>query len=180
MSKKIDNILDLFINEPDRKFNVREAGRLLKLNPSTASKHLNRLAKRGFLIKRKERNYILYSADAESQIFRDFKIYQNIKRIKDSGLMDFINQELDYPEVIILFGSYAKGENTKRSDIDLFVLSESKKGVNFNKFEKILGTEIQAFIHNRKETQEMKIKSKELLNNIINGIKLSGFFEVFK
>ena len=176
----IDEILSIFVEEPDKKLNVREVARMAGVTPTTASKHLKNLSKNKFLLKKKERNMILYSADTESQTFRDFKIYQNIKKIKETGVVDFINTELSYPETIILFGSYAKGENTKRSDIDLFILSESKKGIDCGKFQKILGAEIQTFIYSRKETEGMKTKNKELLNNIINGTKLSGFFEVFK
>src|SRR3989338_4067412 len=134
-------------------FSVREIARLLKINPSTASKYLQILAKDGFLRKRKEFNCILYQADAESEKFKDIKIYYNISKIRNSGLIEVIEDEL-YPEVIILFGSYAKGENTKRSDIDLFVM-------------------------NKKKVENIKKENKELLNNIMNGIRMSGFFEVF-
>ncbi len=180
MSKKIDDILVPFVEEPDRKFNVREVGRLLKINPSTASKYLYKLERGKFLISKRERKLILFSANTESQTFRDFKIYYNIKKIRQSGLVDFIEKETGFPLAIILFGSYAKGENAKRSDIDLFIFSESKTIPNLKKFEKDLGAEIQVFVHNRKEIEEMKTKNKELLNNIINGIRLSGFFEVLR
>ena len=95
-------------------------------------------------------------------------------------MVEFIENELNYPEAIVLFGSYAKGENKKGSDIDLFILSESKNKLDLNDFEKKLDTEIQVFLHNRKDFEQMKVDNKELLNNIINGIKLSGFLEVFK
>ncbi|MBS3056954.1 MAG: nucleotidyltransferase domain-containing protein [Candidatus Aenigmarchaeota archaeon] len=178
MFKKIDNILNIFIEEPEKRFSVREIARLLKINPSTASKYLQILAKDGFLRKRKEFNCILYQADAESEKFKDIKIYYNISKIRNSGLIEVIEDEL-YPEVIILFGSYAKGENTKRSDIDLFVLSESKKNLDVATFEKIFGSEIQLFVMNKKKVENIKKENKELLNNIMNGIRMSGFFEVF-
>lgn len=180
MSKKIDDVLNLFMEEPQRQYNVREVARLTGLTPTTSSKYLRKLLKDGFLIKKKNRNMLLYSAHTESQSFRDFKIYYNIKKIRYSGLIEFIEKELNYPEAIILFGSYAKGENAKNSDIDLFILSESKKVLDLTFFEKKLKAEIQTSIHSRHDTEIMKLKNKELLNNIINGIKLSGFFEVFK
>jgi len=182
MSKLIDinDLLAIFVEEPDKKYNVREVARMVGVTPTTASKHLRNLSKNKFLSKKKDRNMILYSADTESRKFMDFKIYYNIKKIRESELVDFLEKEMNYPEAIILFGSYAKGENTKISDIDIFVVSESKVKPDLKQFEKRLGTEVQTFIHNRKEVEEMKNKNKELLNNIISGIKLSGFFEVFK
>ncbi len=180
MSKKLDYMLELFIEDSYRKFNVREVARLAKLSPSTASKHLNIAAKNGLLKREKSRNLILYSADQESQSFRDMKIYVNIKKIRASGLVEFIEKELNYPEAIVLFGSYAKGENKKDSDIDLFILSDSKNELNLKVFEKKLGTEIQVFFHSHKGLERMKVTNKELLNNIINGIRLSGFLEVLR
>ncbi len=180
MSTKLDNIIELFIEDSYSKFNVREVARLVKLSPSTASKYLNDASKRGLLKKEKSRNLILFSGDLESQKFRDIKIYNNIKKIRSSGLVEFIEKELNYPEVIILFGSYAKGENKKDSDIDLFILSESKNKPALDIFEKKLGTEIQVFLHSRKDLERMKTGNKELLNNIANGLRLSGFLEVFK
>ncbi len=180
MSIKLDDIINIFIEDSYSKFNVREVARLAKLSPSTASKYLDKASKNGLLKKEKSRNFILFSADLESQEFRDMKIYNNIKKIRDSGIIDFMEKELNYPETIVLFGSYAKGENKKDSDIDIFVLSESKNKLDMQNFEKKLKAEIQIFFHNRKDLEHMKMNNKELLNNIINGVRLSGFLEVFR
>lgn len=182
MSKIIDkqSVLSLFVEEPSRKFNVREAGRASKITPSSASKYLGRLHREGLLVKKKDRNMVLYSADTESPAFKDFKIYYNVREIRASGLIGFMEKELNFPEAIMLFGSYAKGENTERSDIDLFVASESRKTPDFSFFEKKLGAKIQVFIFNRQKIEKIKADGKELLNNIINGVRLTGFFEVFR
>lgn len=180
MSKKMDKIVNLFLTDSYSKFNVREVARLTRLSPSTASKYLNRLVEEGILKRGVERNYILYSADAESKHFRDLKIYHNIKRIRLSGVIDFIEKELNYPEAILLFGSFVKGENRKESDVDLFILSESEQTLKLEQFEKKLGAKIQIFLYTRKDVEKMKKSNRELLNNIINGITLGGFFEVFK
>ena len=75
----------------------------------------------------------------------------------------------------ILFGSYAKGEDTERSDIDLYIETPSKKDITLEKFEKKLKRNIQIFRHKNL----FEIKNKDLVNNIINGIVLNGFVEVF-
>ncbi len=180
MSIKLDTLMNLFLEDSYREFNLREVARLTELNPMTASKYLGRLVKDGVINKKSERNYILFSADTESISFRDMKKYYNVKKLRSSGLVDFLENELGYPDVIILFGSFAKAENTSESDIDLFVLSGSKKKLDLSEFESKLGAEIQLFKHSRKEFETMKRSNKELLNNILNGIILSGFLEVFK
>lgn len=180
MSKILDRIRNLFLEDSYREYNLREVARLAKLNPMTASKYLDMLVKNGIVKKNPERNYILFSADTESVSFRDMKKYYNVKKIRSSGLVDFLEKELSYPEVIILFGSFMKSENNAKSDVDIFVLSESKKKLDLSKLESKLGAEIQLFMHSRKEFEAMKRDNKELLNNILNGMSLSGFLEVFK
>src|SRR3989344_1930794 len=182
MSKKIDKmeILKIFMKEPEREFHIREFAKEIKFSPTTVTSYLEELKKENLLVKQKSRNVILYKANLENQIFKETKKFYNIKNILDFGLIDYLNIELNYPEAIIIFGSYAKGENTLRSDIDIFILTESKKQISLKKFEEKLKAEIQLFIYNKKEFDNLKIKNKELINNILNGVKLSGFIEVFQ
>jgi predicted nucleotidyltransferase len=180
MSNKLDILTNLFVESSYREFNLREIARLTGLNPMTASKYLGRLEKEGVIRKKPERNYIFYSANTESITFRDLKKYHNVRKLRSSGLVDYIEKELGYPQAIVLFGSYSKAENNRESDIDLFILSESKKKLDLSGYMSKLGAEIQIFRHSRIEFEEMKAKNKELLNNILNGTVLNGFLEVFK
>ena len=80
--------------------------------------------------------------------------------------------ELSNPAIIV-FGSYAKGEDVENSDIDLYIETPSKKEIKLEKFGKILKRKIQIFFY--KNIHE--IKNIDLANNIINGIILNGFIE---
>ena len=85
------------------------------------------------------------------------------------------NLKGELPE-IILFGSIARGDFHKDSDIDLYIETSSKKEVNLAEFEKKLSRKIQLFRHKN----IAKIKNNNLINNIMNGISLNGFVEVIK
>ena len=76
------------------------------------------------------------------------------------------------PPCIFLFGSGAKGDYIKRSDIDLFLLSPEKE-VDIIKYERKLGRKINLLCKER-----IPDLSPELLNNILNGIKLSGYLKL--
>ena len=93
----------------------------------------------------------------------------------DSGLIDFLKIEFSNP-VIILFGSYSKGEDTETSDIDVYIETPSVKELSLEKFEKILKRNIQVFRHAKIEG----IRNSNLSNNIINGMILNNYIEVFK
>ena len=169
----------LFFDEPNREFHVRQVAKLTGKSPSTVSKHLQLKVKEGLLLSRKEKGFCLYKANSENPIFKEEKRHFNILKIMRSGILEYLEKELNYP-AIILFGSYAKAENSVNSDIDFFVLSETKKKLELDAFEKQLGAPIQLFMHSRKQFEQMKKNNKELVNNILNGVKLSGFLEVFR
>lgn len=180
MSKKVDPsyILRRFFEEPNRPFHIREIARMAAVNPLTAGRYLEGYRKEGLLTKSRERGHVLYRASG-SRLFIEEKKHYNIIRLLASGAMDYLEGQLNYPHAVILFGSCAKGENTRGSDIDLFILSESKKPVDLSAFEKKLHSSFQMFVYTRKEFEEMKKSNKELLNNILNGVRISGFLEVF-
>lgn len=177
--EKMD-ILNYFFEEPERKFHLRELARLARLAPSTVSKNLEQLVKKRILISKKDKGFKLFSANSENHLYRDLKLFYNIFQIRISGLVDHIIEIFNQPKSIILFGSFRKGENIPRSDIDIFIEVTAKKELDLSKFEGKLGHKIQLFQFTSKEISAMQKNNKELFNNIANGIVLEGFFEVFK
>ncbi|MEK6827200.1 MAG: nucleotidyltransferase domain-containing protein [Nanoarchaeota archaeon] len=175
----MDKIKELFIQNPEKEYYVREISRLVGKSPTTISKKLKELTKKKFLIFRNELNHSLYKSNNEHEEYKQEKIFYNLNRLKESGLVNFLIKEYNYPEAIILFGSFAKGEDNKNSDVDLAVISPSEKKINLEKFKTKLRKDIQLFVLSEKEIINMKTKNKELLNNLLNGIKLYGFWEIF-
>ncbi len=164
------NLLKIFFEEPTREFNVREFARILKIAPATASKQLEVLTTFGLLSQRKDRLFHFYKANLDNEFYRDVKIFYNLRKIKDSGLLDQLNDFYLKP-TLVLFGSFASGLDTETSDIDLFIFSENVK--EFDKreqFQKKLKREIQIFV----EKDIKHIKNKHLINNLLNGIVLQG------
>lgn len=177
MSKNTIKIL--FMDYPEKIFHIREIAKRISVNPMTARKYLTELKEEEFVIEVPSKLKVKdYKLNIENDFARLEKMFYNIKKIFSSGLIDFLNKELAYPG-IILFGSMAKGEDNSDSDIDLFVYSETKKELEFGTYEKKLKKNIQLFLMNRKEFERNKEKNKNLINNILNGIKISGFIEVF-
>ena len=164
------NILKLFFEQPDREFNVREIGRILKISPATASKELKKLANERLLKERKERFFNLYKANLESDYYIDLKIFYNLRKIKECGLLEEINKFYLKPTVI-LFGSAASGIDTETSDFDLVVISEkSKEFPKLKIFEKKLNRKLQLFV-----VEDIRnLRNRHLINNILNGIVLQG------
>src|SRR3989344_2172672 len=166
----IDRVMRILFEEPIRVFHVRLLARLTKLNPNTIISITDKLAADGILLKHKNKDsgLTLIKSNIQNANYKLNKQFYNIKKIYGSGLVDFLNEKLAYPS-IILFGSYAKAENRAGSDIDLFIVSEIKEKPDISIYEHKLNAEIQLFIYTQKNFRKLIRTNPELVNNFING-----------
>tara|TARA_Y100000296_G_scaffold85473_1_gene121503 strand:+ start:3477 stop:3989 length:513 start_codon:yes stop_codon:yes gene_type:complete len=166
---EIFNKLELFFKDNFRRINVREYARLQKISPPSASKILNNFSFEKLLIKENYKNYQYYLANKENPLFINLSRLYWQQKLESSGLLNYFQKETINP-LIILFGSFSKAEINENSDIDISIFTSSKVKLNIKKFEKKLGRKIQLFIF--KDSKE--VKNKHLLNNIYNGLIISG------
>ena len=176
MFKEINN-LRIFFEEPEREFHLREIARILKKNPVTVKKHLEKFIEKGVLNLKKERKFYFYSSNTENPSYKEIKRQYNRDKLINSNLIDFLKKEFNLP-TIILFGSYEKGEDNKNSDVDICIITESRKEVDIKKYEKIINRKIQLHIFKNEEFRKLRIKNKNLFNSIINGYKIYGLLEI--
>jgi predicted nucleotidyltransferase len=168
-------VKEYFFANPEAKLRVRNIEKTLKLPLPSVIRYCRELKNEGLLATVKTGNVVFYTANRANGNFTLEKRLFNLKQVYEAGLIDYLKKELSNP-VVILFGSYAKGEDTENSDIDLYVETPSKEGVDLGRFEGILKRKIQVFRHE----SIGEVSNKHLANNIINGIVLNGFIEVFK
>ena len=169
-----ERIKEHFFMNPTKKMRVRQIERELKLPLPSVIRYCKELEKEEILKKETISGVSTYSANRSSKKFLIAKRLFNIKSIFESGLADYMIKEYFNP-VIVLFGSYSKGEDTEESDIDLYVETPKKHEFNLQKFEKILSRRIQIF--NYRNVKD--IPNHHLSNNIINGITINNFLEAF-
>lgn len=168
-------IEEFFYLNPTIKIRVRQLEKRLKLPLPSVIRYCKELEKQGILKKTKTDNVAFYSADRTNKNYLICKKLFNIGSLYTSGLIDCLVEELSNPAIIV-FGSYAKAEDIENSDIDLYIETPSNKKINLKKFEEKLQRKIQIF----KQKNIREINNPHLSNNIINGILLNGFIEVFK
>lgn len=165
-------VLKVFLDSPIQEFGLREIGRLAKLAPVSVLNYLKEFEKEELIMKLKSKGNPVYKAGRENENFVFYKKLSTLYELHNSRLIEYLWQKLA-PEALILYGSYAKGEATENSDIDVFVIGK-KKEIELDKFENILGREIHLMFDN-----DIKNIPKELKNNLINGLILKGYFKVF-
>jgi predicted nucleotidyltransferase len=173
----IDKTIEIFFQEPTKNHYLMNISRTTNIAHTSIKNNLKQLEKEKLIKKFTERKgtriFPLYKAILENKEFKRYKQIYNLKSIKESKIIEYIEEKLT-PNSIILFGSFERGEDTEESDIDLY-LETKKQEINLKKFEKKLNRKIQ--LHFKEHFTKYP---KELKNNIINGITLSGFLEGYK
>ncbi len=159
-----DRVLSIFFENPERKFTVRKLASLTRIPRSTIQRLLESM-RREKLIDKKNRFL-------DNSYTKIKKINYFTEKIVLSGLVDFLIEELN-PSCIFVFGSIAKGDSVKDSDLDLFVETSINKKLDLSRFERKIRHKIDLFIES-----DVKNLQPNLLNNVVNGIKFFGNFKI--
>jgi len=122
-SKAKRSLLKLFLTNPERRFYTREVARLTAEPLNTVRRELGYLGKAGLLRSHKE-GILKYF-----EVVKEFPLYPELKKIiyATIGLVDHLSNRLKDSELIelaFIYGSVAKDEEARKSDIDLFVVGE--------------------------------------------------------
>lgn len=89
--------------------------------------------------------YLTIASDEERKVF-----------LQKQPIIKKIASELDTKDIVILFGSYAKGKETEKSDIDLLVINkDGKKSLSFSKYEVLFKKKINPIFITAKEFKKM-------------------------
>lgn len=121
-------VLAQLLLHPDSSYHVRELARLTGTSAGTLHKELAKLAEVGLLQREKQGNQVRYQANRECPVFAELS---GLFR-KTSGLVDVLAEALRQlqpsPELALVFGSVARGEENARSDVDLLLIADCSFG----------------------------------------------------
>ncbi len=166
-------VKEYFFTNPSAKMRVRQLERTLNIPLPSVIRYCKELEQEDILRKEVIGNVTFYTSNRDKKYFLEKKLF-NLKLIYDSGIVEYLKKELSNP-VIIVFGSYSRGEDVESSDVDIYIETLSEKKLNLKKYEDKLSRNIQIF--GNKSIKQ--IKNKHLVNNILNGITLNNQIEVF-
>ncbi len=169
-----EQLTKYFFLHPTVKLRVRQIEREVNMPLPSVIRYTHELNNEGILKSTEIANIIVYSADRASPQFLMKKKMYNLQCLYDSGLINFLKEELNNP-LIIVFGSYSRGEDIETSDIDLYIEYSAEKKLNLKQYETALQRKIQTFFYKNIHS----LHNKELANNIVNGIVLNGYLGVF-
>lgn len=153
--------------------NMNNIARALKVSQPAVLKAIPLLQKEGLINAKQDEDSSRWSIELnrDNKKIIGLKRADNLKQLYESGLIQTLYDT--FPgATVILFGSYAHGEDTMQSDIDLAIVHSEKKELDI-KFEKILGRNIILNYY-----KSLNSIDKPLLSNILNGITLKGAVEL--
>jgi len=136
LSQTRENILRLFFNYPTEEFHLREISRRAKVVPQNVNIYTKEFVDNGLLIRRGLGNMTLYRVNPNSdyllKIFEFFELQRRreffsrskkISRMLNEYIAHLIRLSNREIQMIILFGSVARGGWTRGSDIDILIAS---------------------------------------------------------
>jgi len=169
---KEENVLRLLLeNSPLKQWHFEEIVKKAKVTKTVANKWLKKYLKEGLLQKVKEKGKFPYfMVGSNNLIYNSKKRIYALEQLYKSGLISKLSS-IKSADTVIIFGSFARGDWYKDSDIDIFVYGNIDD-FDKNNYESKLKKHIELHVFENKE--EIKQIKTGLINNVINGYVVKG------
>ena len=153
-----------FVDSPYDEIYLREFGRKVGISPNSAQRFLNLLLNEGFIVESKRGNLRYFKANIDSVSFRQLKILFSLRTIENSGMFGYLKGK--NVSSFILFGSVAKGLDSRESDIDVVCLGP-EKNIDLHVFEKKLDRELQIHLFTWAEWKKQAKQNRAFYLDVI-------------
>lgn len=164
-------LLAHFFLHPGEAFHIRELARLLSKSPGSLLRDLRRLEAIRLLRAERVGNQVRYSLDQKHPLYRDLQ-----QIILKTAAVDAVLRETLQPvpgiELALLYGSFAKGEATSGSDLDLMIIggvTDRALVTAIAKAEESLGREVSYTRYTREEAREKIRQPSSFVRNALEG-----------
>jgi predicted nucleotidyltransferase len=155
----------------------RELAKRTSLSQKAMALSLKELEEKGILKSKTKGNIKNYSLNLKNRNLKDIIIQIEIfKKLEFLKKHRFLKEIFNGDNRIVgIFGSYAKGTETKNSDIDLFIIGEELKQ-DYDKKGELFDLEISIKYFRKKEFKKLLREKNNLVKEIVkNHVLISGF-----
>jgi len=177
-------IINQLIENKGREFSIREISKILKTDYKNTYDAISKIRESISVVKRSNASFIRFSPLLTNDVYETEKIRR--EKILENKSVKLVFDDLHKADnpffAAVLFGSYAKGEQTKNSDIDICIIHDNEE--NYKKIHSILSihpfVEIHEFSY-KEFVLMLKDKSFNVGHEIVkDGIILSGIENYYK
>ena len=174
-SPTMARLLTLFLTHAEQDYYQKELARMTGAGLYTVQRELARLERTGLVIRMPRGNRVYYRANRKHPVFED------LKRVilKTVGLGDALRAALaaltDRVRVAFIYGSFARGEETAESDIDVLLvgdLSLREASAVLGPVGRKLGREFNPAVYPPEEFQAKAAKGHRFITEVLKGEKI--------
>jgi predicted nucleotidyltransferase len=175
----IEKIIKVFYESKYEKIHLREISRLTGLEGQTIMRHLNILEKNKILKSNRVGNLKQFHLVNSQEVYSLLALFDVLKLnklplLRKNAIIKFVDRLSVLPVFMFVFGSTAKGTFREASDIDLFIVSNSKINTVFaqREVEALTSMKLNLFQISFKDfKKELKLKEDKVLMSALE----SGF-----
>ncbi len=161
-------ILDFIIRNPGKQFTATEVQTGTKISKAGVNAALRKLASARLITREKKAKIFLYYAETVNRpLIKQLKILQILL-----ALQPFIRKLQPLCEKMILYGSGARGEDTRGSDVDLLVITNDQAEAEKTAVKTALPRKLQLVFKSPLAFVEMESKDREYFEEVSRGIVL--------
>jgi len=168
-------VLGWLFSRPDERYFVRQLTALIAEDSTNVSRELARLEKIGILISTTEGRQKYYQANRQSPLFDE--LHGLI--VKTAGVADVLGAALapsaGQIRVAFIFGSIARGDETRRSDIDVMIvgrISFEDAASLLSPAEKKLGREVNPVVYPVSEFKQKVREDRHFVRTVVESEKI--------
>lgn len=167
LTKNEQGIINLLANSPNENFFTSEIAKKIKISLGGCHNALNDLKKKEMIKAEARGNMKFWQINLGNILVKQYRIAFLLDKINY-----FIKELKPLCQQIILFGSSARGEYDKTSDIDIVITTNNKQEVKsiINKYSKEYL--IKPIIKTSNEWHELEVKEPEFYQEVKSGIEL--------
>ena len=173
-SKTRVKLITLFIMSPTKSFYQREMEKLLEIPIRGIQQEIKKLVSIGFLTSEISGNRVYFKVN------QDFVLFNELKKIilKTEAIGNVIKEDIEDLGKIsfcFIFGSFAKGTEDSRSDIDLMVIGQvpaKKLSVVVQKISEKTSREINSRLYSEDEFLKKFRQSDNFIKQVALGKKI--------
>jgi len=132
MANELFNIGRLLNENKEKKYSIREISLERKINYKSAYQAVMKLEKSGIAVLERSGNvtHCSFSGRFDPMVYEvEYARREDLMKKKDFKVLFSRLNELPFPIIALVYGSYAKGKQQKGSDIDLLVVSDNREAV---------------------------------------------------
>jgi predicted nucleotidyltransferase len=174
---KEEQLLKLILeNSPLKHWHFEEFVKESGMTRAAVNKWLKRYLEEGLIQRIKEKGKFPYfTVGSNNLVYQSRKRMFMLNKLYESGLMSHL-LSLKKAKSIVVFGSVARGDWYKDSDIDVFIFG-SLEGLEKIKYEQKLKRDIELHVfETKKEIDQVR---SGLINNVVNGFIVKGTIQEF-